>query len=81
MTGIELTHCVLANVEALRIAQGSTFAAVCKAAGVSKSYLYSIRKGARGERGVTLDVVARLADALDVDPSLLLLPRTPCNDT
>jgi transcriptional regulator with XRE-family HTH domain len=79
-TGVELTQHVLANVERLRTAQGSTFAEVCEAAGVSTNYLYSVRKGMRGARGVTLDVVARLADALDVQASALLLqplPRTP----
>lgn len=74
MTGLQLTHRVLHNVEWLRDEHGLSLAEVAEAAGITRQYLYLLRSTTEA-RVITLDVLARLAYALDVPPSALLRPN------
>ena len=59
------------NVVALRRERGLTQEEVCRLAKLDRSYLWGIEKGTRN---ASIEVVARLAAVLGVEPHQLLMP-------
>jgi transcriptional regulator with XRE-family HTH domain len=59
------------NVVALRRARGLSQEELCRRAQLTRSYLWAIEKGTRNP---SLDVIARLAEVLGVEPHELLTP-------
>ena len=59
------------NVVALRGQRGLTQEEVCRLAKLDRSYLWGIE---RGTRNPSIEVVARLAAVLGVEPHQLLMP-------
>lgn len=72
MTGLELTHAAIDNADRLRIARGLSVTDLAHAAGITRQYLSLLRSVQRGDRVISLDVLGRLAVALDVPPAELL---------
>lgn len=61
------------NVRQARKDKGWTQEQLAFEAGVKRAYLSEIENG---QRNVSLDVVEKLATALDVSPDSLMLPKT-----
>lgn len=59
------------NLEAVRVAKGYTHENLALDADVSRSYFWNLQKGTSS---ATLDMVAKLAAALDVEAWRLLVP-------
>ena len=60
-----------------RSANGQTLEEVAEAAGISKTYLWELEHDSRNEIKASVDVVAKLAQALRVQPSWLVDWSTP----
>jgi transcriptional regulator with XRE-family HTH domain len=69
---VELYQCLAANVRAGRAVAGLTQEALAEAAQIELRYVQKIEAAAQG---VSLDVLLRLADALDTTPDRLLRTR------
>jgi transcriptional regulator with XRE-family HTH domain len=69
---VELYQCLAANVRARREAVGLTQEALAEEAQIELRYVQKIEAAAQG---VSLDVLLRLADALDTTPDRLLRTR------
>ena len=72
MTGLELTHTAVDNAERLRVARGLSITDLAHAAGITRQYLTLLRSPHGGDRVISLDLLARLAVALEVPPADLL---------
>ncbi|MGH8444402.1 MAG: helix-turn-helix domain-containing protein [Solimonas sp.] len=66
---IDLQANLARNVRAVRTAVGMTQEELAESSGLHQTYVSDVE---RGKRNVTLDVVARLAEALRVSPLDLL---------
>ena len=69
---MDLRNVFATNLRRLRRERGLSQEALAYESGVDRAYLSRIEKG---EPSVGIDVIARLAAALEVDPSLLLKAR------
>lgn len=70
-----LTRLAVANIDRELKEQGMSWNALADATGRAPSGLSFIRQG---RRGVPLDTLALLAEALDIEPWRLLRPLPPC---
>lgn len=70
LQGDELKRLFRENLKARRAALGLSQEAVAKRIGAHQPYVAALESG---ERSPTLDMIARLGDALEVDPNILLL--------
>ena len=63
--------CLARKISALRMAAALTQKELAKQVGISRSYLSKLESGV-GIPGISIEVLFKLADALDVDPGQLL---------
>lgn len=70
-----LKQTVARNVRTLRLERGHTQEHLSALAGINRNYTGMIE---RGERSPTVEMLEKLAKALDVDPVVLLTPK-PAN--
>ena len=68
---MDLDQIFARNLELIRIAKGYTHENLALDADVSRSYFWSLQKGTSS---ATLEMVAKLAKALDVEPWHMLVP-------
>ena len=73
-----LKQTVAGNVKRLRQERGYTQEALSALAGIDRNYTGMIE---RGERSPTVDVLEKLAKALDIDPVALLTAGTGKDQT
>lgn len=69
MTTVDLRARLAANVRRLRLAHGLSQEELASRCALHRTYLGAVE---RGERNVTLQVIAKIAHALAVDPSELI---------
>jgi transcriptional regulator with XRE-family HTH domain len=67
-----LRNVLAKNMRVLRAARGLTQEALADASGLNRTYLSSVE---RSERNVSIDNIARIATALEVEASELLRDR------
>lgn len=69
---MDLDEVFARNLELVRVAKGYTHENLALDADISRSYFWNLQKGTSS---ATLEMVAKIAGALDVEPWLLLVPN------